>query len=228
MNGHNAHPRTDFRAGRRPVCGATSSRAWSRSVCTRATSCARPGMPITWSGDVLRSGVHSRVQRYLGVSCRGSSSGWRRSRRAADAGARGGNAPSCAQPRPPTSRCSAGSSWPVRHRWRLRRPSAGTGSAAAVPAGGGAAGAAAAGRSVLAASSPRRAASDADADAGRRGNGDPQVMLRDPRLDQLLAAHQQAGRRLADAFRLPAQRHLRRAGALSAAADVRNGCTDAD
>ena len=62
---------------------------------------------------------------------------------------------------------------------------------------------------VATAEAPKPAAPSLAATRVMIGNGNPQVMLRDPRLDQLLEAHQQAGGASADALGLPAQRHLR-------------------
>ena len=127
----------------------------------------------------------------------GSSSAWRRSRPHRRSGCPRREARACASGRGgQRAGVPLEAAWPARHRWPPRRPSAGTGLAAPArqPAGAQLA-------QQQQAESGARCVGSVAADRRRRsrrrgscvGNGNPQVMLRDPRLDQLLEAHQQAG-----------------------------------
>jgi sigma-E factor negative regulatory protein RseA len=159
-----------------------------------------PELRATWQtyhlvGDVLRSGGHA--------ACSDTSAFLSRfqSRLAAEPLVPA-LAPAAAEPRPARLRVEAANE-PV-FRWKLVAGAASLAAAAAIGwnwvgvADSRATGAQlalqqAAPAVVATAEAPKPAAPNLAATRVMIGNGNPQVMLRDPRLDQLLEAHQQAG-----------------------------------
>jgi sigma-E factor negative regulatory protein RseA len=167
------------------------------------TICGDNDLRATWHtyhlvGDVLRSGVHS--------ACSDTSQFLSRlqQRMAAEPSRPVALAPEIAAP---AARRAEAANEPV-FRWKLVAGAASLAAAAAIGwnwVGSGSAQPAAAqlaqqqpeqaqsAGSVLAASSPSQGAMAFTPMRVVVGNGSPQIMLRDPRLDQLLEAHQQAG-----------------------------------
>ncbi len=166
-----------------------------------------PELRATWQtyhlvGDVLRSGAHAAVQRHLGIPGALPAAAWRPSRWCR-----------CGLPvlpNPAGRACRVEAANEPVFRWKLVAGAASLAAAAAIGwnwVGNGAA--VPCGRRcnwrcsrLQPAGRPRvgggRNGSSPQPRGARRprrviGNGNPQVMLRDPRLDQLLEAHQQAG-----------------------------------